>query len=547
MADSKTPFKRQGDNSWQAILDLVNEELESPPLGCDPIEPIEDVDECHRWSKSDIQEVYDKLDEMPGGCFEWDDIPDIWKVSVVEDIETQLEDNAWCECDDLCCEPCVNAGPTFIRQFLGSYTSENLCVWCGSIVDGCTSSECQLSCNEAAHGTESDKLTYIAENIIIDSISIEISNLENEIEVLEKAIESNSLQQVQLEEDLLDCPPGSAGNTCRALIDAELAELEEERIRIQEEIDEKEAEKLQKEEERQVHQVLADAVAGIENHRLRYIDESIVSCRISGEIKTLEDEIEVLEEAIEANSLQQVQLEEDLLGCPQGDSGNPCREAIIKALAELEKERIKKEDEKVEKEDDKLQKEEERNTHQEAADTAYTKMVSKANAFRACSKACCGIAPVCTQCIMGMLPITGSIPDPLCVCDPEKIATHDCCNNWCWEGCNGSFNIQTRLPASSNFFSRVWRSIVSGYVYGGVNLPFQSDGTSCLCFGDVGCCCSAEDVTLCSGCATGVCVNAPEPLLREFQIITRGPRIFDPFNCENGLPCGEEGEAVPVF
>lgn len=116
MADSNTPYRRLGVNSWEELLDLVNEELENPPedTECEPIEPIEIPEECHRWAKSDVREVHDKLNEMPGECFEFEPIPDLWRVSIIEEIESQLS-NSWCDCEDeegaeICCEPCPSAG-----------------------------------------------------------------------------------------------------------------------------------------------------------------------------------------------------------------------------------------------------------------------------------------------------------------------------------------------------------------------------------------------------------------------------------------------------
>ncbi len=100
MANTNEPFRRVGSNSWKELLDAVNDKLENPPSDteCEPISTIDIPDECHRWSKDDIQEVHDKLNEMPGDCFDFQAIPDLWKKSIIDDVENQL-DNAWCDCE----------------------------------------------------------------------------------------------------------------------------------------------------------------------------------------------------------------------------------------------------------------------------------------------------------------------------------------------------------------------------------------------------------------------------------------------------------------
>lgn len=126
MANSNSPYRRIGANSWQELIDKVNDELQDPPDGCSPIEPIDLPDDCHRWAKSDIREVHDKLNEMPGDCFDFQEIPDLWKVSIIEDIEDQLEDS-WCECET-CCEPCENAFSGILEIFLGSELEGDDCL-----------------------------------------------------------------------------------------------------------------------------------------------------------------------------------------------------------------------------------------------------------------------------------------------------------------------------------------------------------------------------------------------------------------------------------
>jgi hypothetical protein len=91
MANTSEPYRRVGSNSWEELLTQVNDVLENPDGGCDPLEPIETPEDPHLWAKEDIQEVHNRLNEMPGDCFEFAEIPDLWKLSIIEDIEGQLE------------------------------------------------------------------------------------------------------------------------------------------------------------------------------------------------------------------------------------------------------------------------------------------------------------------------------------------------------------------------------------------------------------------------------------------------------------------------
>lgn len=94
------------------MLDAVNEVLQNPPDGCGgPIDPIPHVEEKHRWSKADIQEVRDKLIQT---CPEitFSDMPELWKQSVIDEINEALAE-AWCDCCDPFEELLCGFGQTF--------------------------------------------------------------------------------------------------------------------------------------------------------------------------------------------------------------------------------------------------------------------------------------------------------------------------------------------------------------------------------------------------------------------------------------------------
>jgi len=103
MPNPNKPFRRTGSNSWEELLDKVNDKLQNPPedTDCEAIDEIDIPDAPHRWAKSDIREVHDALNEMPGDCFNFQEIPDLWRNSTIKDIEDQL-DNSWCDCESEC-------------------------------------------------------------------------------------------------------------------------------------------------------------------------------------------------------------------------------------------------------------------------------------------------------------------------------------------------------------------------------------------------------------------------------------------------------------
>ncbi len=202
MANSINPYRRVGNNSWQELLDQVNDELQNPEPGCDAIDPIEIPAPMHRWAKSDIREVHDKLDEMPTDCFDFAAIPDLWKVSIIDDIEDQLGE-AWCDCgDEQCCSDCSNSG-TLEQRFLGSAHGCTMCnTPCSCRTCKCTNGnpfchgvDCIPIIQAAPQGINSgfsqwsNKMCEYCDNKQkVDIFEEEITKLEDAIEVLEMEI-----------------------------------------------------------------------------------------------------------------------------------------------------------------------------------------------------------------------------------------------------------------------------------------------------------------------------------------------------------------------
>lgn len=94
-------------SDWNDLIQQVNTLAIDPDTGCDPLDPLDEVTAPHRWSKSDIQSIQDKLIEI---CEDntFDTIPDKWMQSTVDEINEAIA-AGWCGCDD-CVPPCSDAG-----------------------------------------------------------------------------------------------------------------------------------------------------------------------------------------------------------------------------------------------------------------------------------------------------------------------------------------------------------------------------------------------------------------------------------------------------
>ncbi len=94
--DLSEPFSVE---NWNKLIRAVNEKLEDPPEGdeaCEPIDPIEEVTDPHRWSVDDVQEMRDKMMETcPDISF--NEELELWEPAFIDEIETALEE-MWCDC-----------------------------------------------------------------------------------------------------------------------------------------------------------------------------------------------------------------------------------------------------------------------------------------------------------------------------------------------------------------------------------------------------------------------------------------------------------------
>jgi hypothetical protein len=84
-------------DDWNDIIQRVNDLAQNPDPGCDPVDPLEEVEAPHIWKVQDVEDVRDKLMEI---CDEneFEAELEYWKQDIIDEIEEAI-DNGWCNCE----------------------------------------------------------------------------------------------------------------------------------------------------------------------------------------------------------------------------------------------------------------------------------------------------------------------------------------------------------------------------------------------------------------------------------------------------------------
>jgi len=209
--------------AWNAIIQKVNDERTDPPDGCDPLDEIPCVDPEHIWTKDDVQEVQDAIDEMCPGTVIFEPIPDYWDDSIIDEIETALEDPWGDCCEEECREDCINALPGDAEIFID----------CGEYdVEECTEEFYPQDYDPAEEAGSNAKMAVYA----WADLWVEYCNLQEEVEELEEELED--LEAIRDAICTQEPPDPPACEVAQADVDAKQAELDEKKV----ERDAKEAE-----------------------------------------------------------------------------------------------------------------------------------------------------------------------------------------------------------------------------------------------------------------------------------------------------------------
>ncbi len=259
--DPATPFTRINWN--EDIIQRVNDLCENPDSGCDSLPLLVKVDPKHRWSKTDIQEVEDKLLEIcPNNTFS--DTPEKWSYSeTIVPIENAIEEG-WCECVEVPSEQHYDLGfwdteHLDARRGVDAQTSATLC---GTLVydhggdwyPAVNNSPIIVAIRAQYSIINTQRTIYGAASYEIFDLEDEIIQLESDISLLNSQIESL--------ESTIDvvCTADPESTTCRTA-QAELIEKEAELAEKEAELAEKEAELAEKILIRDAARVLWDTAA----------------------------------------------------------------------------------------------------------------------------------------------------------------------------------------------------------------------------------------------------------------------------------------------
>jgi hypothetical protein len=96
-ADNQFPFSRKMWN--EEIIQPINSLCENPPDGCDSLDPLNEAEEHHIWTKKDVQEVHDKLEELcEDNEFEDLETPQLNYKKLITEILEAIQ-AGWCGCE----------------------------------------------------------------------------------------------------------------------------------------------------------------------------------------------------------------------------------------------------------------------------------------------------------------------------------------------------------------------------------------------------------------------------------------------------------------
>ena len=128
--DIDKPFSIE---NWNTLIEDVNDILQSPPGGgsgdCQPVEPLDTVEDPRLWSVTDVQQVRGKLQETCAGLTFTEEL-EIWRPEIIDEIESQME-NVWCDCET---EPEIISCGSHDQTLLKAGYSTEKC--CGNVVEG---------------------------------------------------------------------------------------------------------------------------------------------------------------------------------------------------------------------------------------------------------------------------------------------------------------------------------------------------------------------------------------------------------------------------
>ncbi len=257
-------YKREGDDlheAWNAVIRKINGDRENPPedTSCEELDPIDEVEAEHIWTKEDVEDIREAIDEM---CeFAWVEDLDFWHDRIIVEIDEALdrELGGWGdeeECCEGCLDDCANAisGDGLVETYIGSYTV-TACREFGDDCGGTCSSDDQQAAATAGLSAQSQitdwKNFWRAYCMLVKEVKV----LEKELEILE--IQLTALEEARDEECAQPEP-----NNCEER-QQEVDEKQQEVDEKQEELDAKEIERDEKLAEADAAEASAESYAAL--------------------------------------------------------------------------------------------------------------------------------------------------------------------------------------------------------------------------------------------------------------------------------------------
>jgi hypothetical protein len=120
-ADNNFPFSRKMWN--EEIIQPINALCENPPDGCDELSPLDEAEKDHIWTKKDVQDVHDKLEELcEDNDFDDLDTPQLDLKTIIEEILDAIQEG-WCNCEP----EEIELGTFYTQTFQYTDDSVNCC------------------------------------------------------------------------------------------------------------------------------------------------------------------------------------------------------------------------------------------------------------------------------------------------------------------------------------------------------------------------------------------------------------------------------------
>lgn len=153
--------------NWNDLVSDVNDILQNPPgsgVGCEPVDPIDEVEDPHIWAVEDVEEVREKLQETCAGLTFTEEL-EIWRPEIIDEIEDQME-NAWCDCEDA--EPVITSCGGFDQVLTSAGQDEDKC--CDNVE---TSAPCGCGgdCHRVTYRGDWYPSVYTSNQALLDEMS----------------------------------------------------------------------------------------------------------------------------------------------------------------------------------------------------------------------------------------------------------------------------------------------------------------------------------------------------------------------------------------